>query len=69
MRYFCFIFSISGQEYLCNRVGTTTFELFVEFAVEQTERGGDDTNPIDGNDDDDEVDDNSIITFRFFDFR
>jgi len=39
-------------------------------AVEQTERGGEETNPMDGNDDDVVGEDNSIIAFLFFfDFR
>jgi hypothetical protein len=35
-------------------------------AVEQTERGGEETNPMDGNDDDVVGEDNSIIAFLFF---
>ncbi len=70
MRYFCLSFSISWHGNLCKRVWTTTVELFEEFAVEQTERGGEETNPIDGNDDDVVGEDNSIIAcIFFFDFR
>jgi hypothetical protein len=41
--------------------------LFDEFVVEQTERGGDETNPIDGNDDDVVAEDNSIIVSSILD--